>query len=109
MRDAALISVGYDTLCRSSELALMDVDHVRFEKDGTATLFIPRSKSDVAGDGRIAYLSPELPLFFPSGLTPLGFEAAHSSEPFTLIALTMELLQHPQSGGLSNARPDGPV
>ena len=58
-RDAALISVGYDALCRSSELALMEVNHVRFEKDGTATIFIPRSKSDVAGDGRIAYLSPD--------------------------------------------------
>jgi len=59
LRDAALISVGYDTLCRSSELAIMQVEHVRFEGDGTATIFIPRSKSDVAGDGRIAYLSPE--------------------------------------------------
>jgi integrase len=36
----------------------MLVEHVRFEGDGTATIFIPRSKSDVAGDGRIAYLSP---------------------------------------------------
>ena len=58
LRDAALISVGYDTLCRSSELALMKLEHVTFEDDGAATIFIPRSKSDVAGDGRIAYLSP---------------------------------------------------
>jgi integrase/recombinase XerD len=58
-RDAALISAGYDTLCRSSELADAEVDHVRFEGDGAATIIIPRSKSDVAGDGRLAYLSPE--------------------------------------------------
>jgi integrase len=59
LRDAALISVGYDTLCRSSELAAMSVEHVTFDGEGTATVHIPRSKSDVTGSGRVAYLSPE--------------------------------------------------
>ncbi len=58
-RDAALICVGYDTLCRSSELALMEVGHLGFEDYDEATILIPRSKSDAAGDGRLAYLSPE--------------------------------------------------
>ena len=53
-RDAALISVGYDTLCRSSELVAIRVDHL--SGDG-ATVCIPRSKSDQLGDGRTAYLS----------------------------------------------------
>jgi integrase len=57
LRDAVLISVGYDTLCRSSELAMMAVQHVTFEDDGSATILVPRSKSDTAGDGRVAYLS----------------------------------------------------
>ena len=56
-RDAALISVGYDTLCRSSELAAMKVDHLRFLEQ-TAAVFIPLSKADPFGDGRWAYLSP---------------------------------------------------
>jgi integrase len=59
MRDAALISVGYDTLCRSSELAMMKVNHVRIESDGSVMIFVPRSKSDAAGDGRFAFVSPE--------------------------------------------------
>lgn len=59
LRDAALISVGYDTLCRSSELAAMTVDHVSFDEDGAALINIPRSKSDITGKGRTAYLSPE--------------------------------------------------
>ena len=59
LRDAALISVGYDTLCRSSELAAMRVEHVNFGGDETAALLIPRSKADATGEGRIAYLSPE--------------------------------------------------
>lgn len=58
LRDAALITVGYDTLCRSYELAMMEVRHVTLEGDESARVLIPRSKSDVAGDGRIAYLSP---------------------------------------------------
>ena len=58
-RDAALISVGYDTLCRSSELAAMKVTHVSFDASNGASVIIPRSKSDISGDGRISYLSPE--------------------------------------------------
>jgi integrase/recombinase XerD len=58
LRDGALISVGYDTLCRSSELAAMQVEHVILQGDETATVIIPRSKSDIVGDGRLAYLSP---------------------------------------------------
>ena len=56
-RDSALISVGYDTLCRSSELAAMKVAHVEFSERRTS-LFVPFSKSDPFGDGRWAYLSP---------------------------------------------------
>ena len=56
-RDAALISVGYDTLCRSSELAAMRIEHIRFSPQ-TTSIFIPLSKSDPFGDGRWAYLSP---------------------------------------------------
>ena len=56
LRDAALISAGYDTLCRSSELAAMRVEHL---SEDCSRLRVPRSKSDPFGDGRIAYLSPE--------------------------------------------------
>lgn len=59
LRDAALISVGYDTLCRSSELAAMLVEHVRLDECGAGSILIPRSKSDVSGEGRIAHLSHE--------------------------------------------------
>lgn len=53
-RDAALISVGYDTLCRSVELAAMRVEHLAPD---LSTILVPRSKADPFGDGRIAYLS----------------------------------------------------
>lgn len=57
-RDAALISVGYDTLCRSSELAAMRMEHVGCDQQGQKTVLIPTSKGDAEGDGRIAYFSP---------------------------------------------------
>lgn len=53
-RDAALLSVGYDTLCRSSELSWMRVDDIRLDE---ARVYIPRSKSDPFGDGRFASIS----------------------------------------------------
>ena len=37
----------------------MRVEHVTIGSDGTAMIIIPRSKSDAAGNGRVAYLSPE--------------------------------------------------
>lgn len=54
-RDAAMVSVGYDTLCRSSELVAMRVEHLAPDR---TTILVPRSKADPCGNGRIAYLSP---------------------------------------------------
>lgn len=59
LRDAALISVGYDTLCRSCELAAMRVEHLRTSTSGDWSILITRSKGDQEGDGRIAWLSPK--------------------------------------------------
>lgn len=59
IRDAALISVGYDTLCRSSELAVMLIEHIEVQSDSAGKVLIPRSKADVSGEGRVAYLSPQ--------------------------------------------------
>lgn len=54
MRDSALLSVGYDSLARSSEISLLTVPN--FDR-GSGTLLIPRAKNDCLGEGRLAYLS----------------------------------------------------
>jgi hypothetical protein len=69
--------VASDTLGGSFKLALMEVNHVKFGGDGAATIYIPRSKSDVADD--LASLSPETAAVFSRWLTPLGFEALRLS------------------------------
>ena len=43
----------------SSELAAMRIEHLRLNARDAASVLIPRSKSDVSGQGRIAYLSPQ--------------------------------------------------
>lgn len=55
LRDAALFSVGYDTLCRSSEIVAMRVENLSSD---FSSIHVPRSKADPFGDGRVAYLSP---------------------------------------------------
>ena len=51
LRDTALLGVGYDTLCRSSEIALMRVDHQCRDPGGGISIIIPRSKGDAKGKG----------------------------------------------------------
>lgn len=58
MLDAALVCVGFDTLCRRSELVALQAEDMERHTDGSATVLVRRSKCDQEGRGRIAYLSP---------------------------------------------------
>jgi integrase len=60
VRDTAIISGGYDTLCRSANSAAMKVAHVKLTDDGTGRVLIPRTKADLEGEGRVAYLAPKM-------------------------------------------------
>jgi integrase/recombinase XerD len=57
LRDQALIAVGYDTLCRRSELVQLRAEDIDLLINGDASILIRRSKTDQAGDGRLGYLS----------------------------------------------------
>lgn len=59
VRDAALIAVGYDTLRRRAELVGLAVTDVQAERDGSGRLFVARSKTDQAGQGRWCWLGPD--------------------------------------------------
>ena len=56
-RDAALISLAYDTLARRSELIAFDVTDLSFTDDGTGTVLIRRSKTDQAGEGQVRFVA----------------------------------------------------
>ena len=57
-RDLALMMVMRDLLARRSEAVALDVEHVAFAKDGSATVLIARSKTDQEGQGAVRWLSP---------------------------------------------------
>ena len=59
LRDAALLSAGFDAGLRVSELTAIEVAHIEPAKDGEGTLFIPDSKTDQEGEGAFAWLSAE--------------------------------------------------
>lgn len=59
LRDRALLSLGYDTGLRPSELVAVEIGHIAPASDpDAAMLTIPRSKGDQVGEGATAYLSP---------------------------------------------------
>lgn len=56
LRDAALICLAYDTLCRASELVAFNVSDVR--REGTrASAYVARSKTDQEGEGDFRFVS----------------------------------------------------
>lgn len=57
LRDRAMISVGYDTLCRRSELVGLRIEDVTRLADGSASVLVRRSKTDPFGRGGVAYMS----------------------------------------------------
>lgn len=59
LRNRALLSVGYDTGLRASELVAIEVEHIIEAIDPDARLLrVLRSKGDREGEGATAYLSP---------------------------------------------------
>lgn len=61
LRDGALLSLGYDTGLRVSEMLRVEVAHIAPGEagDGAGTLFVPTSKTDQQGEGAHAWISPD--------------------------------------------------
>ena len=58
IRDRALVTVAYDTMCRREELVSLRIEDIEQAGDGSGSVLIRRSKTDTAGEGATAYLSP---------------------------------------------------
>src|SRR3546814_13121295 len=54
-----MLSLGCDAWLRVSELTVVEAVHIDPQQDGSATLFIPFSKTDPEGEGAWAWLSAE--------------------------------------------------
>ena len=93
LRDRALIAVGYDTLCRRSELAALRLEDVEPLARGGAKVLVRYAKNDPFGEGGVAYVSAagaahleawvgaanltEGPLFRPIFKSAVGGRAIH--------------------------------
>ena len=73
LRDCALLSVAYDTLCRRSELVLADVEHLTCSDDGSGSLYLPTCKTDQEGKGSFRYLAPDTMQWLMAYLDTAGF------------------------------------
>ena len=58
LRDNALVLVMRDLLARRSEVVALLAEDITFDKEGTATALIRKSKTDQAGEGRTLYIGP---------------------------------------------------
>ena len=59
LRDKLLVAVGFDSLCRRSELVALRVEDFTRGPDGSYRVLVRRAKNDQDGQGRIARLSPK--------------------------------------------------
>lgn len=59
LRDRVLVAVGFDTLCRRSELVALRVEDFLLNPGGTMSVLVRRAKNDPEGLGRMAHLSRE--------------------------------------------------
>ena len=62
IRDRALLSLAYDTLCRRSEIVSLEVTDV-INKDGQIKIRLKKSKTDQDGLGRIIEISNESKMY----------------------------------------------
>jgi integrase len=58
IRDRALVTLAYDTMCRREELVNLRIEDIEEVGDGSGSILIRRSKTDTIGEGAMAYLSP---------------------------------------------------
>ena len=58
LRDAALLSLAYDSLARASELVALNVSDLQHGGNG-ATVYIARSKTDQEGAGQYRFVAPD--------------------------------------------------
>lgn len=56
-QDITMLFVGFETLCRQSELVKFDWADFELQEDGSGLLYLNRSKTDQDGEGDYLYLS----------------------------------------------------
>jgi integrase len=74
IRDRALVAVAYDSMCRREELVSLEAEDIEAGSDGAGSILIRRSKTDTAGEGATAYLSPLTMRLMEEWITQAGIK-----------------------------------
>ena len=80
LRDAALLSLGYNARLRVSVLVAVRVAHIDPHSDGSALLFIHSSKTDQEGQGARGWLSADMMRRVGARLAPLSNKARRADQ-----------------------------
>lgn len=101
LRDAALLSLMYDSGRRRSEAARVRAEHIEDgqDNDGSGLLYLPWSKTDQEGEGTYSYLRPDTmrriqqwmeasgirsgPLFRAVGVKESAFQTDENARPLS--------------------------
>ena len=74
LRNKALLTVAYTTLCRRSELVALQRADLEIESDGFGTVTIRRSKTDQEGAGEVAPITPDAMRHVKAWIAAAGIE-----------------------------------
>lgn len=75
LRNTALLTLSYVTLCRRSELVALLREDLEIEFDGFGTVTIRRSKADQEGEGAIAAVTPDAMRHVRTWIDAAGIES----------------------------------
>ncbi|WP_338608838.1 site-specific integrase [Pelagibacterium nitratireducens] len=80
-RDKALLALGFEGLCRRSEIAALDVKDLVTDRQGDLAILIRRGKTDQTGDGRVITLSAATAKIVCDWIEAAGLEAGPLIRP----------------------------
>lgn len=81
LRDALLLAVGFDTLCRRGELVALSIQDFTRRDDGRYNVLVRRAKNDPEGAGRTALLSSRSSTLLDAWLAEVGTETGPLLRP----------------------------
>ncbi len=114
-RDLALMRVGFEGLCRGSEIAALRLSDFAMRQDGRATILLRQGKTDQSGLGRLIVLSRGTASalkewirsrgVMPGPLFPRdGNEVGSLPAPMTTTAITFLLRLRASAAGIDEAQ-----
>lgn len=80
-RDKALVALGFEGLCRRSEISALVIDDIVRNRAGQLALLIRRGKADQLGEGRVITLSAETATLLMDWIEAAGIETGPLIRP----------------------------